>query len=121
MSSTSDTYVGTDLSDDHPISFAYTSGLAASDLQLVPPAALAQGAQNVLDLTHVYSPEFPTYFGAPGVAMEQGFNFEEHGFNLFTLTLNEHTGTHIDAPLHFSADGQSLVGLGFPLLPLRWH
>ena len=32
--------LGTDLSDDHPISFHYTSGLAASDLQLVDPQAL---------------------------------------------------------------------------------
>ncbi len=34
------TNLGTDLSDDHPISFHYTSGLAASDLQLASPAAL---------------------------------------------------------------------------------
>ncbi len=32
--------LGTDLSDDHPISFHYTAGLAASDQQLVSPAAL---------------------------------------------------------------------------------
>ncbi len=34
------TNLGTDLSDDHPISFSYTMGLAAADLQLVPPSAL---------------------------------------------------------------------------------
>ena len=34
------TNLGTDLSDDHPISFQYTSGLAASDLQLVNPIGL---------------------------------------------------------------------------------
>jgi predicted CXXCH cytochrome family protein len=34
------THLGTDLSDDHPISFFYTSGLAASDRQLVSPQAL---------------------------------------------------------------------------------
>ncbi|MHC4064260.1 MAG: cytochrome c3 family protein [Planctomycetota bacterium] len=32
--------LGTDLSDDHPISFFYTSGLAASDLQLASPVAM---------------------------------------------------------------------------------
>ncbi|MCO6439205.1 MAG: hypothetical protein J5J06_19105 [Phycisphaerae bacterium] len=32
--------LGTDLSDDHPISFVYTSGLAASDRQLVDPSTL---------------------------------------------------------------------------------
>jgi len=34
------TNLGTDLSDDHPISFHYTSGLAASDSQLVNPLTL---------------------------------------------------------------------------------
>jgi predicted CXXCH cytochrome family protein len=34
------TNLGTDLSDDHPVSFFYTSGLAAADLQLVDPASL---------------------------------------------------------------------------------
>ena len=34
------TNLGTDLSDDHPISFYYTSGLAASDRQLQDPSAL---------------------------------------------------------------------------------
>ncbi len=34
------TNLGTDLSDDHPISFFYSSGLAASDPQLANPATL---------------------------------------------------------------------------------
>lgn len=34
------TNLGTDLSDDHPISFFYTPGLAASDRQLISPSAL---------------------------------------------------------------------------------
>ena len=34
------TNLGTDVSDDHPISFFYTSGIAASDRQLVSPEAL---------------------------------------------------------------------------------
>jgi predicted CXXCH cytochrome family protein len=34
------TNLGTDLSDDHPISFHYTSGLAAADRQLANPRAL---------------------------------------------------------------------------------
>jgi len=34
--------LGTDLSDDHPISFAYTAGLAAADRQLHSPSTLPQ-------------------------------------------------------------------------------
>ena len=70
--------------------------------------AMAAGHGGVFDMTHTLSEDFPTYFGAPGLAMEQAFNFAEHGFNVFNLTVNEHTGTHIDAPLHFSADGKSV-------------
>ncbi|MEM7497909.1 MAG: cyclase family protein [Pseudomonadota bacterium] len=72
------------------------------------PASLAQGATKVIDLTHTVSPEFPTYFGVPGISMEQKFTFADNGFNLMELTVNEHTGTHVDAPLHFSADGQAV-------------
>ncbi len=74
----------------------------------VTPPALAAGHGKVEDLTHDYDETFPTYFGEPGVEIEQKFNFVENGFNLMSLTLNEHTGTHMDAPLHFSADGQAV-------------
>ncbi|KUJ80320.1 cyclase [Ruegeria marisrubri] len=70
--------------------------------------AMAKGHGEVVDMTHVYDADFPTYFGQPGIEATQAFNFKEHGFNLFNLAVNEHTGTHIDAPLHFSADGQAV-------------
>ncbi|MDU9004554.1 cyclase family protein [Sedimentitalea todarodis] len=71
-------------------------------------AAMAAGHGGVVDMTHAYDDTFPTYFGAPGITAEQLFKFDKDGFNLFQLTVNEHTGTHVDAPLHFSADGQSV-------------
>ena len=70
--------------------------------------AMAAGHDKVVDMTHAYDADFPTYFGEPGFAAEQKFNFKDNGFNLFQLSINEHTGTHIDAPLHFSADGASV-------------
>lgn len=70
--------------------------------------ALAAGHAQVIDMSHAYDESFPTYFGAPGISREQPFNFAEHGFNLLNLSVNEHTGTHVDAPLHFSADGLSV-------------
>jgi kynurenine formamidase len=33
---------------------------------------------------------------------------EESGYQLWKLTIFEHSGTHIDAPFHFSADGASV-------------
>ncbi len=86
----------------------------------VAPPALAQGHGSVIDMTHKLSPEFPTFFGPPGISFDQQFNFEEHGFNLYNLTINEHTATHIDAPLHFSADGMSVdeIPVGDLVVPL---
>ncbi|GMG81980.1 cyclase family protein [Paralimibaculum aggregatum] len=81
---------------------------AAAATGLAAPAALAQGAARVVDMTHTLSPDFPTYGGPPGISMDQQFNFAEHGYNLFQMTIDEHTGTHVDAPLHFSADGLSV-------------
>ena len=72
------------------------------------PPAMAAGHGGVVDMTHILSPEFPTFFGVPGIEMEQRFNYAEHKLNLFQLSVNEHTATHIDAPLHFSADGASV-------------
>jgi kynurenine formamidase len=61
------------------------------------------------DMTHELHPNFPTYFGVQQLFMDQKFNYAEHKFNLFELRINEHTGTHMDAPLHFSADGKSVA------------
>ncbi len=71
--------------------------------------AMADGHSSVLDMTHELHPDFPTYFGESGFQMESKFNFAEHHFNLNLLSVNEHTGTHVDAPLHFSADGKSVA------------
>jgi len=96
------------------------AGAAAALAPLGAPPALAMGHRAVEDLTHAYDTDFPTYFGAPGISMEQKFSFAENGFNLMILTVNEHTGTHIDAPLHFSADGASVdeIPVGDLVAPL---
>ncbi len=67
--------------------------------------ALADGHGAVTDMTHTLHPNFPTYFGTPGFEMEMTATFATDGFNNNSLMIVEHTGTHIDAPLHFSADG----------------
>src|SRR5690606_30525911 len=82
-------------------------GVAASTL-LPARAALAQSSGKVVDLTHAYDGAFPTFDGQPGILFDKTVKFEESGYQLYRLTINEHTGTHIDAPLHFSADGTSV-------------
>ncbi len=87
---------------------AATAAAAAAGLTTAAaPAALAQGATTVEDLTHTVSDAFPTYFGEPGMSVERAMTFAENGFNLNQVSHNEHVGTHVDAPIHFSADGRT--------------
>ena len=80
----------------------------AGVMTAMAPPAMAAGHSRVVDMTHTFSETFPTWGGAPGLSREQAFNFAENGFNLFNMSVNEHAGTHVDAPLHFSADGKSI-------------
>lgn len=89
---------------------AATGAAAAAVATSLPgTSALAAGHGTVADMTHELHEGFPTYFGEQQFFFEQKFNFKENGFNLFEMRVNEHTGTHIDAPLHFSENGQSVA------------
>lgn len=85
---------------------AATAATALAGVSTSP--AMAAGHGSVVDMTHAFDEAFPTWGGAPGISYEKAFDFAKDGFNLYNLTTNEHTGTHIDAPLHFSADGNSV-------------
>lgn len=88
---------------------------AAATAAIAGAAAPAQAQSmtvspaNVRDLTHELHPDFPTFFGEPQFKMVPKFTYKEHKFNLNEWVVNEHTGTHLDAPLHFSADGRSVA------------
>lgn len=87
---------------------AAMAGAAAAIGTSVSTPARAASHSGPVDMTHTLSGDFPTFFGVPGFSEKQEFNFAEHGFNLKHLTINEHTGTHVDSPMHFSADGHSV-------------
>lgn len=86
-----------------------TAGAAAFTAFPPPRAAHASAVSfsRAVDLTHALVADFPTYFGAPGLVMERMAEFSKEGFNMLRWQLVEHTGTHLDAPIHFSADGPS--------------
>ncbi len=60
----------------------------------------------ILDLTHTLAPSFPTFGGAQQLELETLFTLASDGYNMYRWLLVEHTGTHMDAPFHFS-DGPS--------------
>jgi kynurenine formamidase len=65
---------------------------------------LAGGFTSVVDLTHVWGPDFPMFPGAPQPQFDVLVTIEANGFFKYQLTLDEHTGTHMDAPAHFIVD-----------------
>lgn len=89
---------------------ATTAAVIATGLTTAQPT-LAMSAGKVVDLTHAYDGAFPTFGGTPGILYEPAVKFEGNGYQLWKLTIFEHTGTHIDAPLHFTADGTSVADL----------
>ena len=74
----------------------------------------------VVDLTHTMSPEFPTYFGVPGIELQKQYEFKKDGFNLNWWRIIEHAGTHLDAPIHFSENGMTVekIAAGELVVPL---
>lgn len=86
---------------------ASVAAALAGSVAGAPVFAKPASFSKVKDLTHTISDGFPTYFGVPGIDMEAGNVFDEDGFNTFIWHLSEHTGTHMDAPLHFTKDGIS--------------
>jgi kynurenine formamidase len=86
----------------------FRGGAAALAAGAVATPVRAQAGGEPVDLTHTLSGDFPTFGGEPGFSDVQPLTFANDGYNLKILTIDEHTGTHIDAPLHFSADGASI-------------
>jgi kynurenine formamidase len=84
---------------------AAASFAATAAMPEVAVAAPARKFSATVDLTHTMSPEFPTFFGVPGISMEKQFDLKKDGFNLYWWRIVEHAGTHLDAPIHFSEAG----------------
>ena len=87
--------------------FAATAGAPADAAPKPPPARF----KSVVDLTHTMSPEFPTFFGVPGIELQKQFDLKKDGFNLNWWRIIEHAGTHIDAPIHFAENGDTVEKL----------
>ena len=82
---------------------ARTTGLA----QMATPVAspMPVGTASLVDLTHIMAPDSPVWPGNEPFSSEVLVTVEDDGFYGQKLTFWEHTGTHVDAPAHFDADG----------------
>ena len=73
------------------------------------------------DVTMKLKNSMVIFEGDPEFKMENLYNIKEHGYNVSSLNLGTHTGTHIDAPRHFFEDGTavdlSLIHISEPTRP----
>ena len=66
---------------------------------------------NILDLTHMISPDMPVYPGTEGPALTPANTYEKDGFKETLLSMYSHTGTHMDAPAHLFSQCSTLDAL----------
>ncbi len=58
--------------------------------------------QRVVDLTHTLTPTFPTFEGWRAIQVKPVWRLDSDGYNINHWSLEEHVGTHLDAPSHMS-------------------
>jgi kynurenine formamidase len=86
-------------------SVAATIGAPELAVAQQKPVRLEKGFREVFDLTHVFSPKLPVFPAFKPVQIRPKFSIGKDGFFANEVTFDEHTGTHMDAPAHFVANG----------------
>lgn len=62
----------------------------------------------IVDLSMPIGASTPVYPGDPVPRTHRHATIEADGFNLLRVEMGSQSGTHVDAPLHFAADGLSV-------------
>jgi len=71
----------------------------------------------IYDISLTVTPQLPVWPGDPEVTLERVVKMEDGAHNnVSRLALSAHTGTHVDAPYHFIADGNTIETLDLNVL-----
>ena len=70
----------------------------------------------VVDLTHTFANGMPVFPGLPEPAFEPIAKVEEDGYAMTSYRMLNHIGTHVDAPAHQIAGGDTLDEIGLDRL-----
>ncbi|KAJ7163471.1 putative cyclase [Mycena crocata] len=62
----------------------------------------------IVDLSHSLKPGMQVYPGDPVFSCSSAASIEKDGYAVQALSMGSHTGTHVDAPSHFFADGKTI-------------
>lgn len=82
------------------------AAIGAAAVAAAGPAAARSGG--VVDLTHPLGPDLPVWPGNPPFVSVPVASYERGGFAQNAIACWEHTGTHVDAPLHRVPGGGSV-------------
>ncbi|KAF9075578.1 putative cyclase [Rhodocollybia butyracea] len=75
---------------------------------------------SIIDLTHTLDPDkMSIYPGDPLLACCPVTTIPQDGYAVNSLSLGTHTGTHIDAPSHFIANGTTIDQIALDMLVAR--
>lgn len=102
--------------------FLQLGGAAAASAALssVARPVLAAQAQassgEVIDLSHVFGSDIPTYLPDEKPQHEDFVTVENDGFYIQRWNFTEHAGTHVDIPAHFIAGGETVDNYAADLL-----
>jgi kynurenine formamidase len=61
--------------------------------------------RRIVDLSHPINAETQVYPGDPVVRLRPATTIDRDGYNVLHVSMGSQTGTHVDAPYHFLADG----------------
>ncbi len=87
-------------------SFLKMGGIITAGAALAPQVVRADMPErSLVDLTHAFTTNFPVFPGGPQAERETLVTVEENGYYIQRWNFAEHTGTHMDFPGHFIADG----------------
>lgn len=82
-----------------------TPGQGGAGPAMAPPMEMVLEASKIVDLTHGLAAEIPHFPGGRAFEIAPMAQHDPDGWFAQHFTTGEHTGTHVDAPLHFVSDG----------------
>lgn len=83
-------------------------GEAMSETAMQATRGAAFPFANTVDLTHPLSPATPVFPVYKPMEMAPLFTIDNGGFYVNQVTMPEHIGTHMDAPVHFAKGGMTV-------------
>ena len=76
--------------------------------RMAVPLGELLGRSTVVDLSHRLTPDFPLFPVYDPVRVAEKFSCSEDGFFVRSWAFDEHSGTHVDAPAHFSDEAATV-------------